>query len=75
MATTNVMINAWVNKTLPDIFYEDPEPVEDGMQQAPIIVEIAYLLTAFFRSEPEVFVSAGGFIFYGPFQRQQAHRP
>ncbi len=66
MATTNVMTNAWVNKTLPDIFYEDPEPVEDGMQQAPIIVEIAYLLAAFFRSEPEVFVSAGGFIFYDP---------
>ena len=64
MATTNVMTNAWVNKTLPDIFYEDPEPTEDGMQQAPIIVEIAYLLAAFFRSEPEVFVSAGGFIFY-----------
>ena len=51
---------------LPRIFYEDPEPVEDGIQQAPIIVEMAHMLTAHFKSEPEVFVSAGGFIFYDP---------
>ena len=36
------------------------------MQQAPVIIEIAHMLTAYFRSEPEVFVSAGGFIFYDP---------
>ena len=55
-----------VTTALPSIFYEDPEPVEDGMQQAPVIVEIAHMLTAYFKSEPEVFVSAGGFIFYDP---------
>ncbi len=55
-----------VTTALPSIFYEDPEPVEDGMQQAPIIVEIAHMLTNYFRSDPEVFVSAGGFIFYDP---------
>ena len=55
-----------VTTALPSVFYEDPEPVEDGMQQAPIIVDIAHMLTAHFRSEPEVFVSAGGFIFYDP---------
>ena len=55
-----------VTTALPSIFYEDPEPVEDGMQQAPVIVEIAHMLTAYFKGEPEVFVSAGGFIFYDP---------
>ncbi len=55
-----------VTTTLPSIFYEDPEPVEDGMQQAPIIVRIASMLTDYFRGDPDVFVSAGGFIFYDP---------
>ncbi len=55
-----------VTTALPSIFYEDPEPVEDGMQQAPIIIDIAHMLTAHFKPEPEVFVSAGGFIFYDP---------
>lgn len=63
MAATRVSM---ITTALPDIFYEDPEPVEDGMQQAPIIIEIAHMLTAHFRGEPEVFVSAGGFIFYDP---------
>ncbi len=64
MATTRTITNAFVNRVLPDIFYEDPEPVEDGMQQAPVIIEIAHLLTAQFRKQDDVFVSAGGFIFY-----------
>ena len=64
MATTRTITNAFVNRVLPDIFYEDPEPVEDGMRQAPVIVEIAHLLTAFFKWRDDVFVSAGGFIFY-----------
>ncbi len=55
-----------VTTALPSIFYEDPEPVEDGMQQAPIIVRIASMLTDHFRGDPDVFVSAGGFIFYDP---------
>ena len=46
MAATQVSL---VTTALPSIFYEDPEPVEDGMQQAPIIVEVAYLLTAYFK--------------------------
>ena len=71
MAATKVSL---ITTALPDIFYEDPEPVEDGMQQAPVIVEIAYLLTAYFKSEPEVFVSAGRVHFLRPRQRQPAHR-
>ena len=55
-----------VTTALPSIFYEDPEPVEDGIQQAPVIVEIAHMLKDHFEGEPDVFVSAGGFIFYDP---------
>lgn len=64
MATTRTITNAFVNRVLPDIFYEDPEPVEDGMQQAPVIIEVAHLLTSHFKGRDDVFVSAGGFIFY-----------
>ena len=31
---------AIVERTLPDIFYEDPEPIEDGMQQEDTIVRL-----------------------------------
>ena len=55
-----------VTTALPSIFYEDPEPVEDGMQQAPVIMRVGSMLTDYFRGEPEVFVSTGGFIFYDP---------
>ena len=55
-----------VTTALPSIFYEDPEPVEDGMQQAPVIIRVASMLTGYFRGETDVFVSAGGFIFYDP---------
>ena len=66
MATTRVMRNAFAERILPDIFYEDPEPVEDGMNQAFVIVEIAHMLSDYFRDDTDVFVSAGGFIFYDP---------
>ena len=55
-----------VTTALPSIFYEDPEPVEDGMQQEPIVVEIVHMLKSYFRGQPDVFVSSGGFIFYDP---------
>ena len=51
---------------LPSIFYEDPEPIEDGMQQTPIIVRVISMLTDYFMDNPDAFVSAGGFIFYDP---------
>ena len=55
-----------ITAALPSIFYEDPEPVEDGMQQATIIMRVGSLLTDYFRDEPDTLVSAGGFIFYDP---------
>lgn len=48
---------------LPDIFYEDPEPTEDGMQQELTIIILAFMLRWWFSQRPNVFVSAGGFVF------------
>ena len=55
-----------VTAALPSIFYEDPEPVEDGMQQAPIIFRVVSMLMEHFKGNTDVFVSGGGFIFYDP---------
>ena len=49
---------------LPDIFYEDPEPVEDGMLQWDSMAEISILLKRYYKGRPDVFTSGGGFIMY-----------
>ena len=54
---------AIVERTLPDIFYEDPERIEDDMQQAPTILHLLSMLTVWFKDK-NVFVAAGGFIFW-----------
>ena len=36
--------SAITERVLPDIFYEDPEPVEDGMQQELTITLLAFML-------------------------------
>ena len=51
-------------RTLPDIFYEDPEPVEDGMQQAKPLIRVAYLLYEYFADRPDVYIGGGGFVMY-----------
>ena len=53
-----------VATALPSVFYEEPEPVEDGMQQADTIMEVGHLLKDYFRGRPDVYVFGGGFIFY-----------
>ena len=58
--------NATIERVLPDIFYEDPDPVEDGMQQELTITLLAFILRWWFSRRPDVFVSAGGFIFWNP---------
>ena len=58
--------NATIERVLPDIFYEDPEPVEDGMRQELTITTLAFMLRWWFSQRPDVFVSAGGFIFWNP---------
>lgn len=56
-------IHYWNGKPLPDIFYEDPEPVEDGMLQDETIVRIVEALR---RRFPKDFVKGGGFVMYDP---------
>ena len=61
-------------ETLPDIFYEDPEPVEDGMQQAIPLFDIVTLLHKHYADRSDVYVGGGGFPDVRPKGRQQAHR-
>ncbi len=64
MAATKIITNAWKVRTLPDIFYEEPEPVEDGMRQSPFIHRIGHLLRERYADSPDVFVNGGGFVAY-----------
>ena len=64
MTTIRIITNAWTNRTLPDIFYEEPEGVEDGMQQEFPIDHIKRLLTARYQDREDVFVSNAVFISY-----------
>ncbi len=64
MTTTRTITNAWIHRTLPDIFYEEPEPVEDGMQQELPIDDIRSALRGRYRSRHDVFVSDDVFISY-----------
>ena len=59
-------IKSTLELALPDIFYEDPEPVEDHMLQEPTITNLAFFLRSWFQPRGNVFVSAGGFVFYNP---------
>ena len=61
-----VTIKAITERVLPDIFYEDPEPVEDHMLQEPTITNLAFVLRRWFSKRNDVFVSAGGFVFWNP---------
>ena len=64
MAATRIITNAWKFRTLPDVFYEEPEPVEDGMQQEPPIDRIGHLLRQRYEDRPDVFISGGVFVSY-----------
>ena len=64
MAATRIITNAWKVRTLPDIFYEEPESVEDGMQQEPPIDRIGHLLRQRYEDQPDVFISGGVFVSY-----------
>ena len=63
-ATTRTITNAWVNRTLPDIFYEEPERVEDSMEQDLSIRRISQLLFERYQDRPDVFMSGIVFISY-----------
>ena len=64
MSATRIITNAWEVRTLPDIFYEEKEPVEDGMRQYLTISRIAHLLLERYEDRPDVFISGGVFISY-----------
>ncbi len=64
MAATKIITNAWKVRTLPDIFYEEPEPVEDGMQQEAPIDRIGHLLRQRYEDQPDMFISGGVFVSY-----------
>ena len=64
MTNVRTITNAWVNRTLPDIFYEEPEPIEDGMQQEMALVRLYNLLLGRYQDDPSVFMSGAVFISY-----------
>ena len=64
MSATRTITNAWKVRTLPDVFYEEKEPVEDGMLQFLPISRIAHLLLERYEDRPDVFISGGVFVSY-----------
>ena len=71
MATTGIttktfkeITNAWVNRTLPDIFYEEPEYAEDAVLQEAPLTRLIYLLRSLFENRPDVFMSGMVFVSY-----------
>ena len=64
MTTARTITNAWIHRTLPDIFYEEPEPVEDGMRQELPIYTIKSCMRERYRGRNDVFVSNAVFISY-----------
>lgn len=64
MATSKTITNAWVNKTLPDIFYEEPEPPEDAVLQELSIRRLINLLWGLYEKRDDVFMSGMVFVSY-----------
>ncbi len=64
MTTAANITNAWINRTLPDIFYEEPDRVEDGMQQEQPLFYISRLLRQRYHERNDVFISGSVFISY-----------
>lgn len=64
MTTARTMTNAWVHRTLPDIFYEEPEPAEDGMIQDLTIARLTNLLRQRYEDRDDAFMSGIVFVSY-----------
>ena len=64
MAATQIITNAWKVRTLPDIFYEEPERIEDDMEQWPTVFRISGLLYERYQDRLDVFVNGGAFVSY-----------
>lgn len=57
---------ATIERVLPDIFYEEPERIEDDMPQEPTINLLVFILRWWFSRRADVFIGAGGFVFWNP---------
>lgn len=64
MTTKRKITNAWINRTLPDIFYEEPGPIEEGMRQEFTIDHIKWALRDRYQARDDVFVSNAVFLSY-----------
>ena len=64
MTTARQITNAWINRTLPDIFYEEPEGLEEGMRQESTIDRIKRSLQERYQNSEDVFISNGVFLSY-----------
>ena len=64
--TFKKITNAWVNRTLPDIFYEQMALAEEPVVQEEVLDRIKDLLMQIFRGRPDVFISGAFYICYDP---------
>ena len=65
-ATTGTITNAWVHRRMPDIFYEQPEPVEDALVQERTVDRIKGLLWDHYEGLADVFITGVFYIAYDP---------
>lgn len=64
MTTTRTITNAWENRYLPDIFYEEPEPPEDALVQERAVHRIIHLLWEHFEGLADVFITGAFYVCY-----------
>ena len=64
MATTRTIPNAWEVKTLPDIFYEQPEFAEDAIVQEITLDRIKHLLWQRYGGLADVFIAGMVYVAY-----------
>ena len=67
MATTKTfkkITDAWTNKVLPDIFYEQMVLAEEPVVQEKVLDKIKRLLVELFEGRPDIFVSGAFYICY-----------
>ena len=64
MTTAAKITNAWTNPTLSDIFYEEPERIEDAMLQEMPLNHISRLLWQRYEGREDVFISGTVFVSY-----------
>ncbi len=63
MTTAANITNAWVDRTLPDIFYEEPEPAEDAMLEDVALFRISCQLMEHYREREDLFICSRGKVF------------